>query len=191
MSRDTNNQRRNRIVVQTSSAHYRNGSRLNSQPRPREGLTAISLIAAAMLATFLALFLTSRPFDPMNSSIAAQPDVPPGQLAMQPSPKPSPSPSPTPELNQNSTAAQSPEPGGGNTATVIDDAAIQTEIEKLIAADATLSKLDIDTIVEGGKVTIVGSVRSPELKQRVGKAVRSVKGVSTIDNQLAIIEATP
>jgi len=189
MSRHTDSQRRNRIVVPANSARYRSGSRLNSQPRPREGLTAITLIGAAMLATFLALFLTSRPYDPMNSTIAPQPDVPSGQLMMQPSPKSSPS--PTPQLNQNSAPGQSPEPGGGNTAATIDDATIQNEIEKLIAADATLSKLDIDTIVEGGRATIVGSVRSAELKQRVEKMVRSVKGVLAVDNQLAIIEATP
>src|SRR5947199_7741443 len=131
MSRHTDSQRRNRIVVPANSARYRSGSRLNSQPRPREGLTAITLIGAAMLATFLALFLTSRPYDPMNSTIAPQPDVPSGQLMMQPSPKSSPS--PTPQLNQNSAPGQSPEPGGGNTAATIDDATMQNEIEKIMA----------------------------------------------------------
>jgi len=191
MSRDTNSQHQNRIVVQANSPRYRSGSRLNPQPRPREGWTAISLIGAAMLATFLALFITSRPYDPMNSTIAPQPDIPPGQLALQPSPKASPSPSPTTLSNQPSTPEQSPAPGGGITKALIDDATIQAEIERTIAADATLSKLDIDTIVEGGRVTIVGSVRSVELKQRVEKMVRSVKGVAAVDNQLAVIEATP
>jgi hypothetical protein len=46
-------------------------------------------------------------------------------------------------------------------------------------------------LVESGKVTIVGSVRSAEIKQRVEKTIRSVKGVAGVDNQLVITEATP
>jgi osmotically-inducible protein OsmY len=58
-------------------------------------------------------------------------------------------------------------------------------------SDSALADLDISTIVEGGRVTIVGSVRSVELKQRVVRVVRGIKGVSSIDNQLVVIEATP
>ena len=83
------------------------------------------------------------------------------------------------------------ESAGETKAAAIDDATIQSEIEKTIAGDSTLSTLDLSTIVEGGKVTLAGSVRSPELKQRVEKAVRSVKGVVSVDNQLVINEATP
>jgi osmotically-inducible protein OsmY len=53
------------------------------------------------------------------------------------------------------------------------------------------SSLDVSTLVEGGKVTIVGAVKSPELKQRVEKAIQSVKGVTSVDNQLVVTEATP
>ena len=57
--------------------------------------------------------------------------------------------------------------------------------------DSTLSKLDVSTLVEGGKVKIVGSVGSIELKQRVEKVLRSVRGVTGVDNQLVVTEATP
>lgn len=60
-----------------------------------------------------------------------------------------------------------------------------------MAADPTLSKLDISTLVENGKVTIVGSVRSADLKQRTERAIRAVKGVVNVDNQLVVSEATP
>ena len=33
-------------------------------------MVAVTVIVAATLATFLALFLTSRPYDPMDSTIA-------------------------------------------------------------------------------------------------------------------------
>ena len=181
---------RNQFVVGTQPRRYQR----NAQPSGRhpEWLFAVSLIVAAMLATFLALFLTSRPYDPMNSTIAPQPDIPLGPNVLQPSPKQSPSPTPSPQPNQKSSPEQSPEPGGETTKQAIpDDATIQAQIEKVIAADTTLSKLDISTIVEAGKVTIVGSVRSADLKQRVEKAVRSVKGVAAINNQVVVVEVTP
>lgn len=151
---------------------------------------ALTVIGAAALATFVALFITSRPYDPMNSTVAPLQTVPAGSLATQPSPKPSASASPLLQPTQAPAAGQSPEPAG-ETVTVPDDAGIQAQIERTIAADATLSKLDVSTLVEGGKVTIVGSVRSTDLKQRVEKALRSIRGVTTVDNQLVVTDATP
>ena len=72
-----------------------------------------------------------------------------------------------------------------------DDATIQSRIEGAFAADPNLSRLDVSTLVENGKVTIVGSVRSADLKQRVERAIRAIKGVGTVDNQLVVTEATP
>ena len=183
--------RRNRIVIETTTARQQRGARpAGRQPRPgtREGIVALTVIGAAALATFVALFLTSRPYDPMNSTLAPVQTVPAGSLATQPSPKPSPAISPSPKQNQPATAQLSPAPAGE---TAIDDAGIQSQIERTLASDPTLSKLDVSTLVEGGKVTIVGSVRSTDLKQRVERALRSVKGVASVDNQLVVTEATP
>jgi osmotically-inducible protein OsmY len=80
---------------------------------------------------------------------------------------------------------------GVETAAVPDDAGIQFQIDRTLTADPVLSKLDVSTLVEGGKVTIVGSVRSAELKLRVEKTLRSIKGVVSVDNQLVVTEATP
>lgn len=151
----------------------------------------MSVVVAAALATFLALFVTSRPFDPMNSTVAPQQAVPVGPTAMQPSPRQSPTAAPSTQ-HQAVSDEQSPPPVRETSRSVIpDDAAIQADIEKALASDATLAKLDVSTLVEAGRVTMVGSVRSPELKQRVEKVVRSVKGVSGVDNQLVVMESTP
>jgi hypothetical protein len=184
---------RRRIVIETPSAdHRRSAGPIGRQSRPgtREGIVALTVIAAAALATFVALLITSRPYDPMNSTVAPLQTVPAESIATQPSPKPSPSVSPLLQPTQAPAAGQSPEPAG-ETATVVDDAGIQAQIEGTIAADSTLSKLDVSTLVEGGKVTVVGSVKSTDLKQRVEKALRSVKGVVSVDNQLVVTEATP
>jgi len=185
--------RRNRIVIETPTTRKRREARpVGRQPGPgaREGIVALTVIGAAALATFIALFLTSRPYDPMNSTLAPVQTVPSGSLAMQPSPKPSPTISPSPQQNLAGGLVPSPEPTV-ETAPVPDDAGIQSQIERTLASDPVLSKLDVSTLVEGGKVTIVGSVRSGDLKQRVEKTLRSVKGVISVDNQLVVTEATP
>ena len=181
-------QRHKRIVVETPSGRSQRGSGRQAAPRPRESIVAVTVIAAATLATFLALFLTSRPYDPMDSTVTPQQTVPQGPGTPTPSPKPSPTGSP---MNQGPASGQTNESAGETKVAPIDDATIQAEIERTIAGDSILPTLDLSTIVEGGKVTLAGSVRSPDLKQRVEKAVRSVKGVVSVDNQLVITEATP
>ncbi len=182
---------RKRIVIETPAARYRAARPTSRRPGPgtREGIVALTVIGAAALATFLALFITSRPYDAMNSTVEPEQTIPAGSLMM-PSPKPSPTNSASPQPNQVAGATPLPEPTA-ETAAVPDDAGIQAQIERTLAADPTLSKLDVSTLVDGGKVTIVGSVRSADLKSRVEKALRSVKGVVSVDNQLVITEATP
>ena len=85
---------------------------------------------------------------------------------------------------------ESPEPTAESAATV-DDATIQAQIEQTSRSDPALANLDVSTIVEGGRVTIIGSVPSAQTKQRVERAIRTIPGVSAVDNQLVVIEATP
>ncbi len=181
---------RSRIVVDASRTQT-SARRPNRTPsRNPEPWIAISIIGAAALATFLALFITSRPFDPGEASLGPQQVVPAGP-SLSPSPRQSPTTSPTtsptpvakPSAQSSPTVAEPPAP--------VDDASIQAHIDSALAADAALSKLDISTLVENGKVTIVGSVRSAEMKQRVERAIRSIKGVAAVDNQLVVNQATP
>src|SRR6267154_3966856 len=94
--------RRNRIVIETPSGRHPQGSGpagRRSMTGGREGIVALTVIGAAALATFIALFLTSRPYDPMNSTLAPGQTVPAGSLALGPSPKPSAPISPSPPPN--------------------------------------------------------------------------------------------
>jgi hypothetical protein len=134
------------------------------------------------------MFITSRPFDPGVASLAPQQTIP-ALPVVSPSPRASPTISPTPQTKPS--VQQSPAISEGEVAPAVDDTSIQSRIDAALEADATLAKLDISTLVENGKVTIFGSVRSAELKQRVEKVVRSVKGVGTVNNQLVVNEATP
>ena len=176
---------RSRIVVDASPRQRRPARGYNQRPRNTELWLAISLIVAGALATFMALFLTSRSYDPMNASLAPQQTIPAGP-SISPSPKSSVSATPT------SQTAPSPSlPSGETSPAAVDDATIQSEIDKTLAADSALANLDVSTLVENGKVTIVGSVKSSELKQRVARDIRALKGVTSIDNQLVVAESTP
>jgi osmotically-inducible protein OsmY len=81
-------------------------------------------------------------------------------------------------------------PEGGATADIPDDAAIQAEIDKRIADDPNFSKLDITATVTDGKVILVGTVPTNELRTRIEKLVRAVKGVKDVDNQIVVVTGT-
>ena len=177
---------RSRIVVDASPRQRPSTTRGYRPPRRTNELwLAASLIIAAALATFFALFLTSRPYDPMNTTLAPQQSVPAGP-SLSPTPKPSASGTPTPISTPTPSI-----PAGESSPAVVDDATIQSQIEKLLASDPALANLDVSTLVENDRVTIVGSVSSTELKQRVAREIRSLKGVTAVDNQLVVPQATP
>ena len=45
--------------------------------------------------------------------------------------------------------------------------------------------------VDGSKVTLFGQVREPKLKDDAGKAVKSIEGVSAVDNQIEVMPLSP
>jgi BON domain len=181
---DPRKQSRSRIVVETKTRNQQRRTASPSGRRNAEVWAAISIIVAAGLATFGALYITSRPFDPMNATVEPQQAVPFGP-SFTPSPKPSSSTSPTP--TQQATVESSP----ASTPPQLDDATIQSNIEKTLTSDPALSGMDISTLVENGRVTIVGSVKSTEMKQRVERTIGLLKGVTSVDNQLVITAVTP
>jgi hypothetical protein len=181
---------RKRIVVETQSGRYRAAGRgYPPKQKTGEGWVALSIIGAAVVATFIALLLTSRPYDPMTSTFDAQQAIPQGPLAT-PSTS-TPSPTPTPKATAGAATPIELTDAVADSVRPPDDAAIQAQIEKAINSDPGLGQLDVSTVVENGRVLIAGSVRSADLKQRVERAVKSVKGVLAVDNQLVVIEATP
>ena len=180
---------RSRIVVDATQQRQRRSPSRPPTSRRNELWIAISVIIAAALATFFALFITSRPYDPATASLAPQQTVPSVPL-FTPSPKPSPGTSATPQTKP-STEPTPATPVVETSNVPPDDASIQSHIDVTLTGDPTLSKLDVSALVENGKVTIVGSVRSVELKLRVEKVIRTIKGVTSVDNQLVVNEATP
>ena len=180
----SSNQRPSRVVVNTQRPKTVKRPAYPSQPR--ESVVALVVIGAAALATFAALLITSRPYDPMNSTLAPQESVPPAPMQITSSPSPIPTQT---TQQQKLKSEESPEALG--EAPTPSDAEIKAEIEQVFASDAALSNLDVIAIVDSGKVTLSGSVESAELKQKAERAIRSIKGVTSINNQLVVTRATP
>jgi osmotically-inducible protein OsmY len=84
-----------------------------------------------------------------------------------------------------------PAPTGGSTAgttaNALNDATIQSEIDKKIGDDPAYSSLGITATVLDGKVTLVGTVKSDSTKQQIERMVRHIKGVKSIDNQIVVV----
>ena len=79
-----------------------------------------------------------------------------------------------------------PASGGTTSASGPDDSTIQAAIDKKFSDDPTFSSLGIISTVVGGKVTLTGTVKTERLKAQIERAVRNVKGVKEVDNQIIV-----
>lgn len=66
------------------------------------------------------------------------------------------------------------------------DAWVKTKLESSYAVNDNLSALDIDTDVEGGHVTLSGTVDSEEQRQMAEEVALGIEGISAVDNQLMV-----
>ena len=97
---------------------------------------------------------------------------------------------PAPVTTQPAPVIVTP-PAGGSTAESSQpanmDSTIQTEIDKHLLEDTTFSTLGITATVINGKVTLLGTVKTADLKDAVERMVRQVKGVKVVDNQITVL----
>jgi hyperosmotically inducible periplasmic protein len=69
---------------------------------------------------------------------------------------------------------------------VLEDAAITTSINAGLAKDPDLSAFKIDVDTKAGKVSLYGSAPTTQARDRAISIAQSVKGVTSVDNQLTI-----
>jgi len=87
-------------------------------------------------------------------------------------------------------AATAPTATGGSTVpteSVNIDSTIQTAVDKKISDDPEISTLGITATVLNGKVMLVGTVKTEELKTRIERMVKQIKGVKEVDNQITVL----
>jgi osmotically-inducible protein OsmY len=68
----------------------------------------------------------------------------------------------------------------------VGDSWVKSKLESSYALDDDLSALDIDTDVEGGHVTLSGTVATEDQRQMAEEVALGIEGVSAVDNQLMV-----
>jgi hyperosmotically inducible periplasmic protein len=207
MAYDEEQHRRSRVVIETPEARREVVRTVTAREPVRRGLSggvvAALVIGSVALVTLLFLFILNRQQDTVteiNSTDRTASAPAPAQqpVIIQQAPTPQTQtpiiiqqPAPTTTTQPPIIVEQAPAPATVPPATTTkssgtDDAAIQSEIDKRMAEDATLSTLGVTATVLEGKVTLIGTVESQALKNQVERMVKSVKGVRSVDNQVVI-----
>lgn len=181
-----------RIVVETPTARREEVHSEAVRYPERSGVSGAALAAIVVgvvaLAAIIILFVLNQQQDSLNNNTTAQ-QQPPQTIVQQPAQQPpvivqqpAPATQPAPVIINGQPAPMS----GGSTTTGPDDSTIQAAIDKKFSDDPKLSSLGVTATVVDGKVTLMGSVQSGADKSLAEKAVRNVKGVKSVDNQISV-----
>ena len=179
---------RQRTVVETPNSRREVRTEAVRYP-DRSGLTSASLAAivvgVVVLVAITLLFFMYRQQDTTNANLASQ-QPPQTTIVQQPAQQPpvivqQPASQPAPVIVNNPPAAA---PGSGSS--IPDDSAIQAAIDRKFSDDPNFSALGIVARVANGTVTLTGTVKSETLRAQVERAVRNIKGVKSVDNQITI-----
>ena len=196
MSYDEEQARRSRVVVETPSERREVVSSQSVRTPDSSGVSAgmvgVLVVVAIALITMLVLFwMNSQPTDTASSVPATQPTT----VVQQPVPAQQ----PPVIIQQPATVTTQPAPviitppAGGSTAPAESSqpvnmyTTIQTEIDKRLLDDPVFSSLGITATVINGKVTLLGTVKTDDVKNAVERMVRQVKGVKEVDNQISVL----
>ena len=192
MAYDDEQARRSRVVVETPTAR-REVTQTESVRNDRGGISGatvgVIVVVAIALITIVVLFLMNEQptTDNANLALQQQPAQQQPVIVQQPAPQQQ----PPVIVQQPAPAQQAPviiqQPAAGGAApNVSDDGAVQLAVDKTIADDPSLSALGITATVLDGKVMLTGTVKSEALKSQIDKAIRAVKGVKQVDNQIVV-----
>ena len=195
MAYDEEQARRSRVVVETPSERrevvHSQSVRTPDNSGISAGMVGVLVVVAIALITMLVLFWLSSQPTTDNSTLTAQQPVPTTTVVQQPAPVQQP-----PVIIQQPAPATQPAPivvtppSGGSTMPAESmnmDSTIQTAVDKRISDDPEISTLGITASVLNGKVMLVGTVKTEELKTRIERMVKQVKGVKEVDNQITVL----
>lgn len=192
MAYDEEQARRRRVVVETPGERREVVDSQSVRTPDNSGISAgmigVLVVVAIALITMLVLFWLSTQPTTDNANMAAQQPT----VIQQPAPVQQP-----PVIIQQPAPATQPAPiivtppAGGSTATTETaasmDSTIQTAVDKKLADDPEISTLGITAAVLNGKVMLLGTVKTEEMKMRIERMVKQVKGVKQVDNQISVI----
>ena len=196
MAYDEEQARKSRVVVETPNERREVVSSQSVRTPDNSGISAgmvgVLVVVAIALITLLVLFWMSSQPTTDNANLAAQQ---PTTVVQQPAPAQQP-----PVIIQQPAPATQPAPiivtppAGGSTMPAESassaanmDSTIQAAVDKKLADDPEISALGITATVLDGKAMLIGTVKTEELKIRIERMVKQVKGVKAVDNQISVI----
>ena len=203
MSYDEEQARRSRVVVETPNERrevvHSQAVRTPDRSGISAGMVGVLVVVAIALITMLVLFwMSSQPTttDTASTTAAQQPTTvvqqpapaqQPPVIIQQPAPVTQPAPIVVTPPAGGTTASAPPATTTDTQASVNVDTKIQNEIDKRLTDDSTFSSLGITATVLDAKVTLLGTVKTQELKDQVERMVRQIKGVKSVDNQITVL----
>ena len=146
---------------------------------------ATVVIGSTLATTLLLLLISGQIHDTTDGNLMAQ--SPAAALETVITVPAMPQPSASFARPSRSTAMPSPAPSTVEISNTPDDTAIQAAIDEKIQDDPDLSALGITATVTRGKVILAGTAPTDELKDKVEKLARAVRGVKQVDNQIVVI----
>jgi len=187
---------RSKVVVQTPTSRREVEHTEAVRTPERNGMSGTTIgvlvvLVVALVTILVLLLMNKQSTDTVNANIAAEQPTPVPQTTIIQQPAAQQPPiivqQPAPVVQPAPIVITQPPATGGNVATGTDDSSIQAAVDKRIADDAALSGLGITITVLDGKATLIGTVKSDSLKLQMEKAVKSVKGVKSVDNQIIVM----
>jgi len=201
MSYDEEQARKSRVVVETPNERREVVQSQAVRTPDRSGISAgmvgVLVVVAIALITMLVLFWMSSQPNTTDTASTVAPQQP-TTVVQQPAPAQQP-----PVIIQQPAPVTQPAPvivtppAGGTTSappattetqsSVSLDTNIQTQIDKRLTNDPTFSSLGITATVLDGKVTLLGTVKTQDLKDAAERMVKQIKGVKSVDNQITVL----
>ncbi|HSE26194.1 MAG TPA: BON domain-containing protein [Pyrinomonadaceae bacterium] len=194
MSYDEEEARRSRVVVETPNSRrevvHSQSVRTPEGNGISAGMVGVLVVVAIALITMLVLFYMNSQQQPTDQTVATQQQQPPPPTVIQ-----QPAQQPPVIIQQPAPATQpapivvTPPAGGAATTESAPniDSTVQAAIDKALTDDPTFSNLGITASVLDGKVTLLGTVKTEDLKTQAERMVRKIKGVKSIDNQILVV----
>ena len=194
MAYDEEEATRRRVVVETPNERREvvHSQSVRDNSGISAGMVGVLAVVAIALITMLVLFwMNSQPttdetaLTPTQQPTVIQQPAPaqqPPVIIQQPAPATQPAPVIIQQPSGGSTGAASTMP----TDTANMDSTVQAAVDKRLADDPTFSTLGITASVLDGKVMLIGTVKTETIKADIERAVKQIKGVKAVDNQIIV-----
>jgi hypothetical protein len=183
--------KRSRVVVETPTARREYVQSESTAAPERGGISGatvgVIVVLAVAVVTILVLLLLSGQNSEESQLAAQQPaPVPQTTIIQQPAPQQQPPVIVTQPATQPAPVIVT-QPSSGGSTTTNNDSAIQAEVDKRLLDEPALKDVTITATLDNGKVMLIGTVKSEAVKATAERVAKSVKGVTSVDNQIAVI----